>query len=92
MNYKIDIKRISDGNIHIQGWVLPRVPSDAVSFKILLNGTTDIDFKLTRMLRNDVAEVYLDNYSGDKNFGFECFIIILPKMLLYIFLFMSKPE
>ena len=71
MNYKIDIKRISDGNIHIQGWVLPRAPSDAVSFKILLNGTADIDFKLTRMLRNDVAEVYLDNYSGDKNFGFD---------------------
>ena len=71
MNYKIDIKRISDGNIHIQGWVLPKVPSDEVSFKVLLDNSTDIDFKLTRMLRNDVVEVYLDNYVGDKNFGFD---------------------
>lgn len=71
MNYKIDIKRISDGNIHIQGWALPKVPSDEVSFKILLDNSTDIDIKLTRMLRNDVAEVYLDNYAGDKNFGFD---------------------
>ena len=71
MNYKIDIKRISDGNIHIQGWVLPKIPNDKVNFKVLFNNNESIDFKLTRMLRNDVAEIYLDNYKGDKKFGFD---------------------
>jgi GT2 family glycosyltransferase len=71
LNYKIDIKRISDGNIHLQGWVLPKKLDCDVSFKVKLENKTDVDFKLTKMLRNDVAEVYLDNYQGDKNFGFD---------------------
>ena len=71
MNYKIDIKRISDGNIHLQGWVLPKDLDCNVSFKVKLDNKTDVDFKLTRMTRNDVAEVYLENYNGDKNFGFD---------------------
>lgn len=71
MNYKIDIKRISDGNIHLQGWVLPKDLDCNVSFNIKLDNKTDVDFKLTRMTRNDVAEVYLENYNGDKNFGFD---------------------
>lgn len=71
MNYKIDIKRISDGNIHLQGWVLPKDLDCEVSFNVKLDNKTDINFKLTRMTRNDVAEVYLENYSGNKNFGFD---------------------
>ena len=71
MNYKIDIKRISDGNIHIQGWVLPKNPNLKANFKVLLDNKTEIDFKLTRMIRNDVAEIYLDGFTGDKNFGFD---------------------
>ena len=71
MNYKIDIKRISDGNIHIQGWVLPKNPNLKADFKVLLENKTEVNFKLTRMLRNDVAEIYLDGFMGDKNFGFD---------------------
>ena len=71
MNYKIDIKRISDGNIHIQGWVLPKNPNLKADFKVLLDNKTEIGFKLTRMIRNDVAEIYLDGFTGDKNFGFD---------------------
>ena len=71
MNYKIDIKRISDGNIHIQGWVLPKNPNLKANFKVLLDNKTEIDFKLTRIIRNDVAEIYLDGFTGDKNFGFD---------------------
>ena len=70
MNYKIDIKRISDGNIHIQGWVLPKIPNDKVNFKVLFNNNESIDFKLTRMLRNDVAEIYLDLLLLIKSFWF----------------------
>lgn len=71
MNYKIDIKRISDGNIHLQGWVLPKDLDCEVSFNVKLDNKIDVSFKLTRMTRNDVAEVYLENYNGNKNFGFD---------------------
>ena len=71
MIYKIDIKRISDGKIHIQGWVLPKDPKSDVEFKVLDSSNKTIDFKVVRLKREDVAEVHLENYSGDKNFGFD---------------------
>ena len=71
MNYKIDIKRISDGNIHIQGWVLPDNPSSDVKFYVKDTNNNDIKFKLVRLRRDDVSEIYLDNYEGDRNFGFD---------------------
>ncbi len=71
MNYKIDIKRISDGNIHIQGWVLPKNPQSEVKFKVLDNNKNNIDFKLVRLKRDDVTQIYLENYDGDRNFGFD---------------------
>ena len=71
MIYKIDIKRISDGKIHIQGWVLPKDPKSNVEYKIFDSSNNPIDFKVVKLKREDVAEVHLDNYSGDKNFGFD---------------------
>ena len=71
MIYKIDIKRISDGKIHIQGWVLPKNPSSSVKFKLLDSSGNKVNINVVRLKRDDVAEVHLDNYIGDKNFGFE---------------------
>ena len=71
MIYKIDIKRISDGKIHIQGWVLPKDPKSNVEFRVLDSANNPIEFKVVRLKREDVAEVHLDNYCGDKNFGFD---------------------
>lgn len=71
MIYKIDIKRISDGMIHIQGWVLPDDPKSQVTFDVLNDNKDHIDFKLVRLKRDDVAEVHLDKYDGDRNFGFD---------------------
>ena len=71
MIYKIDIKKIIDGKIHVQGWVLPEKPESDVSFSILNSNFKPIDFKIVRLKRDDVAEVHLENYDGDKNFGFD---------------------
>lgn len=71
MIYKIDIKRISDGKIHIQGWALPKDPRNLVSFDVLNENKESIDFKVVRLKREDVAEVHLENYSGNKDFGFD---------------------
>ena len=71
MIYKIDIKRISDGMIHIQGWVLPEDPHSQVSFDVTNENNEHIEFKLVRLKREDVSEVYLKGFNGDKNFGFD---------------------
>lgn len=71
MIYKIDIKRISDGKIHIQGWALPDKPDSPVEFEVLNEKGETIDFKVVRLKREDVAEVHLSNYTGEKNFGFD---------------------
>lgn len=71
MNYKIDIKRISDGNIHIQGWVLPKNPKSEVTFKVFDEKKNPVDFKIVRLKRDDVTQIYLGNYDGNRNFGFD---------------------
>lgn len=57
--------------IHIQGWVLPDDPKSQVTFDVLNDNKDHIDFKLVRLKRDDVAEVHLDKYDGDRNFGFD---------------------
>ena len=71
MIYKIDSKKIYDGMIHIKGWVLPNSPESSVSFSVYDSNKVNIDFKLVRQKRIDVAEIYLKNYNGDTNFGFD---------------------
>lgn len=71
MNYKIDLKRISDGNIHIQGWALAGNTRDKVDFDVVGSDGSKIDFSLTRMKRDDVAEVYLKEKTSDNYFGFD---------------------
>lgn len=70
MNYKIDVKRITDGNVYVQGWALPRDPYDEV-FIYVYEGNKELnDVKIARTLRKDVAEICLKNYDGDAYFGF----------------------
>ncbi len=71
MDYKIDIKRIADGNIHVQGWVLPKDPSSEVTFEVLDKNKNHIDFHIVRLKRDDVAEIHLEDYKGNRDFGFD---------------------
>ncbi len=57
--------------IHIQGWVLPENPNSQVSFDVTNENNEHIEFKLVRLKRDDVSEVYLKGFNGDKNFGFD---------------------
>lgn len=70
MNIKIDIKRITDGNVYISGWALPNNPYDDVRISVFDKDVELKDVKLARTLRKDVAEICLKNYDGDAYFGF----------------------
>lgn len=71
MNYKIDIKRITDGNFHIEGWVLPKDFYEDVQFKIFLkttNGDREVNnFKCARCHRNDIYELYVAKEISNAN-------------------------
>lgn len=92
MIYKIDIKRISDGMIHLQGWVLPDDPSSDVIFDVLNDDKKHVDFRLVRLKREDVAEVHLNGYTGDKNFGFDIEFDYDENDLSNYYLYITSPE
>ena len=92
MIYKIDIKRISDGKIHIQGWALPDKPDSPVEFEVLNEKGEMVDFKVVRLKREDVAEVHLSNYTGEKNFGFDIEFDYKENDLSNYYLIIKTPE
>ena len=92
MIYKIDIKRISDGKIHIQGWALADKPKSDIKFCVLNDRNESVDFKLVRLKREDVAEVHLNNYDGEKNFGFDIEFDYKENDLSSYYLIIKAPE
>ena len=92
MIYKIDIKRISDGKIHIQGWALADEPKSDIKFCVLNDKNEAVDFKLVRLKREDVAEVHLNNYDGEKNFGFDIEFDYKENDLSSYYLIIKAPE
>ena len=71
MEYKIDTKKLFDGMVHIQGWVLPKNLTDQVEFIIKDTSNNSIPFKNTRVKRDDVSEIYLGKIVDDTYFGFD---------------------
>ena len=70
MEYKIDIKRIIDGNLRVEGWVLPSSIGKDTTIRILDSEKNEIDYKLVRIKRDDVSEIYYKKILDDTNFGF----------------------
>ncbi len=71
MEYKIDIKRIIDGKIQLQGWVLPKEQDIHVNFIIKDSYDNDINFNLVRVKRDDVSEIYYKKILDNTDFGFQ---------------------
>ena len=71
MEYKIDAKKLFDGMIHIQGWILPKNLEDTVEFIVKDSSNNDVPFKNTRVKRDDVSEIYLGKIVDNTYFGFD---------------------
>ena len=71
MNYKIDIKRILDGNVEIKGWALSKNAKSKVNFKVEDAKGNEVPFSFTRTKRDDVSEIYFGEIKEDTYFGFE---------------------
>ena len=71
MNYKIDVKKIIDGNFEIRGWALSKIEGNKIDFIIKDELGNNIPINFTRVKRDDVSEIYYGKVKEDTYFGFD---------------------
>ena len=70
MNYKIDVKRITDGHIRVEGWVIPKKINSDVNFTVFNSSNKSINYNLARTKREDVKAIYFGKDYEFDYFGF----------------------
>mgnify|MGYP000873563049 FL=1 len=70
MKYKIDIARIRENSIVLNGWVVGREPKAKAEFNVLDGAQQPVEFKYVPVKRDDVSQIYFKQVL-DKDFGFD---------------------
>lgn len=70
MKYKIDIVRVRENRITINGWVVGKRPESDVKFKVLDEKNAELAFDFVSTRRDDVSNIYFKKIY-DKDFGFD---------------------
>ena len=79
MKYKIDIYKLRDSNITIEGWVLPRDLKSKPNFYVYDKDNNSIIPNIVYTKRSDVADKYLKNSKiADDTFGFDISFPYVP--------------
>ena len=72
MIYRIDIKKIIDDNMRVQGWVLPNDINDKVIYELYDSKNNKLsDFKIVSLKRQDVETIYLKREVEGLKLGFD---------------------
>lgn len=76
MRYKVDIVRVREGIMTLQGWAFGKNPETRVAYAICDEKGNKIDAKIVSIRRDDVAEIWFKDYlksqgSIDREFGFD---------------------
>lgn len=70
MKYKIDIVRVRENSITINGWVVGKRPDSMISFTVADADKNKIKFELAATRRDDVSRIYFGE-AVDKELGFD---------------------
>lgn len=70
MKYKIDVMRIRDNSIVLNGWVIGKTPEEEVQFQVLNEQDTPVEFKYVPVRRDDVSQIYFKK-TVEKDLGFD---------------------
>ena len=70
MKYKIDVVRIRENRITINGWVVGRSPESRVIYQVLDGKKEPVEFKLVSTRRDDVSMIYFKR-TVDRDLGFD---------------------
>ncbi len=58
MKYKIDIARIRENSMVLNGWVIGRTEETEAEFQVLNGSENPVEFKLVPVRRDDVSQIY----------------------------------
>ena len=70
MKYKIDIVRIRENSITLNGWVLGKSPESRATFRVEDERHNPVKYKLVTTRRDDVSQIYFKK-TYDRDFGFD---------------------
>ncbi len=70
MKYKIDVVRIRENSITLNGWVIGRSPESKATFRVEDERRNPVKFKCVPTRRDDVSQIYFKK-SCDRDFGFD---------------------
>jgi len=70
MKYKIDVVRIRENCITLNGWVVGKTPESKASFRVLDERRKPVKIRCVPTRRDDVSQIYYKKVY-DKDFGFD---------------------
>ena len=70
MRYNVDVVRIRENTITLNGWVIGKTPEDQAEFAVEDADHKPVDFRYVSTRRDDVSHIYFKEIL-DKDFGFD---------------------
>lgn len=85
MKYKLDVARIRENTIVLNGWVIGGGPKEEASFSVVDRNQTPVTFQYVSVRRDDVSQSYFGSVY-QKDFGFDIRIPYVRKDNQMLFL------
>jgi GT2 family glycosyltransferase len=70
MKYKIDVVRIRENNIQLNGWVIGKTPQSRVTFEVQDENHKPVECRCVPTRRDDVSQIYFKTIH-EQDFGFD---------------------
>ena len=70
MKYRVDVVRIRENYITLNGWAIGRNPGSEATFSVEDEAHRPLPFKLVRTRRDDVSQIYY-HQASEKEYGFD---------------------
>jgi len=70
VKYKIDVVRVRENYITLNGWVVGKNPRSGVTYSVLDEKKEPVEFQIVATRRDDVSQIYFHEVI-DKDFGFD---------------------
>ncbi|WP_349946287.1 glycosyltransferase [Lacrimispora sp. BS-2] len=70
MKYKIDVARIRENSIVLNGWVIGKSLDSEAAFEVLDGQEKSVEFKYVAVRRDDVCQIYFKK-AAEKDLGFD---------------------
>lgn len=70
MKHNVDVVRIRENSIQLNGWVIGKSPESRPKFRVLDGNKKPVRFQYVSTRRDDVSQIYYKK-TYDKDFGFD---------------------